>query len=97
MNTKRKIYFAAAFAPLILVPFIFKGEISSIPEAIAATVVTYGVVVFLYFFFALLVGQKTEPVGLPDGKHNGPDLYLNPNTHDVGVFNDGESVRINNF
>ena len=97
MNTKRKIYFAAAFAPLVLVPAIFNGEIASVADAIGAVVVTYFVVAVLALFFALLVGKNTKPAGLPGGKHNGPDFYLNPNTHDVGVFNDGESVRINNF
>lgn len=97
MNTKRKIYFAAAFAPLVLVPAVFNGEIASVADAIGAVVVTYFVVAFIALFFAILVGKNTKPVGLHGGKLNGPDFYLNPNTHDVGVFNDGESVRINNL
>ena len=99
MKANRKMLLAvAALAPLVFVPIIFKGEISSVADAIGAVVVTYFIAVILGVFFALLLGsRKTEPAGMSNGTSGGPDFYLNPNTHDVGVFNDGESVRINNL
>ena len=97
MKTKTKLRIVATLVPLPLAFVYFRGEISSLPDAIGAVVATYLLLGIPALFFFFLNSSKSAPPVLAGGSHNGPDLYLNVNNHEVHAFNDGESIKINNF
>lgn len=98
MITKRKIYSFVALTPLILAVAFYHNRMTSIFEAMIWICSVYILMIpALLFFFLLVNSNSSAPTSGSNGTHSGPDLYINTDTYEIGAFNDGGSVKINNF